>query len=107
MIPLFLLLMFQPTPGTVTVTSTVVATAGEVVCTMSLANEIVHVDCNVGSVQHVHVSDNKPVPGNVSGYVGSLQSGADNITWMVKQAATGDPISWQVSANGIFKSGVF
>lgn len=101
-----------PPPGTVSVSTNVVATAGtdtntQVVCTFSIASGIVHADCNVGAAQHVHTSDNKPVPGNANGYIGSMNANNNAITWLIQQPTAAGPINWQIAANGTTKSGSF
>ena len=101
----------QTPAGTVTVTTAVVATAGtdaatQVICTLALSSGVVHADCKVGGTS-VQSSDSKPLPGDKNGYVGSVTANSNSVTWMLQQPDAAGPISWQIAANGITKSGTF
>jgi len=93
-------------PGSVTVTNTVTAVAGPVTCTLSNPSPpAFSMMCSAGSGALMK-QDATPAIGPTSGIVGSFNVGPDAITWIVKQEVAGT-VTWQVSANGVLKTGTF
>lgn len=99
------------TTGTVaqTSTSSVIGTAGTVICTLTNSTPAlpsgVHVVCtNAGA--SVLVMDSV-VPTGTNGMVGSFGLTGNTVTWIVNQPTAGGPWAWQMAANGAGKSGTF
>lgn len=104
-----------PVPGVVNVSTTVTATAGasgdsnRITCVLTPGTPgsgAVGSACSVGSVL-IQSSDNRPVPGVLNGWVGSVTVGNNSVTWLLKQPAAGGPITWEIAANGVMKTGTF
>lgn len=96
-----------PTPGTFIVSTNVVATAGQLACTYSIAAGKVTTTCKVGTVNVLVGAEFTPVPGNTNGYVGSMAIAGDNITWVLKQPVAAGPIQWDIAANSVSRTGTF
>jgi hypothetical protein len=101
----------QSPVGTVTLstTSSVVGTAGAVVCTLSNTTPTlpsgVHVACTIGGAS-VLVMDSV-VPTGTNGMVGSFGSAGNTVTWLVNQPTGQTSYAWQMAANGVLKTGTF
>lgn len=95
------------TAGSVDITSTITATAGSLVCigtpTIAASVSTMHMRCSEGATV-LHESDyTVTAPGSV---VYSIGRGADTITWLLTKGNPA-PDQWQVSANGVSKTGNF
>lgn len=110
---LLLLLIASVAPaqtGTVSqsTTSSVVGTAGTLVCTLTNTTPAlptgVHVVC-ANSGASVLVMD-AAIPVGPNGIVGSMTLTGNSVTWSITQPVVG-PYSWQMAANGVAKSGTF
>ena len=111
MFPILAVSLMAQSTGTVVVTTSISAVAGtdpatQVSCLLTPASGNVHVTCSVAG-SSVHTSDNKSVPGNANGYVGSVVANGNSVTWLIQQPVAAGPINWQVAANGVMKQGSF
>lgn len=106
------LLLFAATasaqaPGTVDVASAITATAGTLSCvgtaTVGQTTSLMHLKCSEGSTV-LHEGDYTVTsPGST---VYSIGRGQNMIVWLLtKGSAT--PDQWQVTANGVGRSGTF
>lgn len=97
----------QAPTGSVDIAATITATAGTLVCvgTPSVASAAsnMHMKCSDAQAL-LHESDYLVAsPGSV---VYSIGRGANTITWLLTKGGA-VPDQWQVSANGVSKSGNF
>lgn len=96
------------TLGTITktTTTTVTAVAGGVTCVFTSQTPAlptgVSVQCTGGGASY-HSSGTVPV-GNASGLVGDFTASGDSVTWILTQAS-GQPIQYQIAANGKMDTG--
>jgi hypothetical protein len=97
-----------PPPGTVAVSATITATAGTLVCTatasVAATASTMHMKCVDGAdVVLPDIDFVVKAPGSTT-Y--SVQRGGNTITWLLTK---GNPVpdQWQVTANGVMKSGTF
>jgi hypothetical protein len=109
LIALLALCAAAQTPGTITIGTTVVATAGSgagsVSCTFSNpASPTVHTACTSGTA--TLSQDSTPAVGSTNGAVGSFVNGSNNVTWIIQQPTAGS-VTWQIAANGTSKTGTF
>lgn len=103
---LFISTLVAQQPGSVTVTNTITAVAGPVTCTLSNPSPpAFSMACSAGSGALMK-QDATPAIGPASGIAGSFNVGPDAVTWIVKQEVAGT-VTWQVSANGVLKTGNF
>lgn len=98
----------QAPTGTVQVAASITATAGTLVCTgtasVAATTSTMHLKCVDGSDAVLpEVDFTVSAPGST---VYSIQRGANVVTWTLSK---GNPIpdQWQVTANGVMKSGTF
>ena len=106
-------LLGQAPPGSITVTTTVVAAAPagqasgtQVSCTFSNANRpSIHTTCALGGTIYL-VEDATPAVGSTNGTVGSFTVGTNAVTWILQQPTAGN-VTWQIAANGTSQSGTF
>jgi hypothetical protein len=98
--------LFSQTPGTITTTAQVVATAGDVTCTgkPGSAADSVDVTCSVGG-EVVFSTAVSPKVGSTSGIVLGLTHGQNSITMLLRKISATALTQWEVSANGVVKSG--
>jgi hypothetical protein len=97
----------QPPAGTITTTSlsTIIGTAGTIICTFTNPSPpAFHAVCVAGAASMTQ--DVTPAIGATSGAVGSMNAAPNAITWVVQQPTTG-VLTWQIAANGTAKSGTF
>lgn len=100
----------QSSGGTVTqsTTSSVIGTAGPLVCTLTNSSPAlpsgVHVVC-INNGASVLVMDSA-IPVGQNGMVGSMALGGNIVTWIVQQLTAGT-FTWQMAANGVGRSGTF
>ena len=104
------IVMAQAPAGTITVSNVVTATAGTISCILSNQSPAlasgVHMVCAAGGVTRL-VMDTVVAPGSTNGSVGSYTEAGASVTWILTQGTVTSPISWQVAANGVGKSGTF
>lgn len=98
--------------GTVSISTVITATAGAdpataVVCVATpKPPNVMGVQCKVNGAV-VLDSTNTVIVGNPAGVVVSYTFGANIVTWLLKQVAPSDVPAWEVSANGVRKTGSF
>lgn len=90
-------------------TSSVVGTAGTLICTLSNSTPSlpsgVHVVCTVSGT--VALTLDSVVPTGTNGLVGSFANAGNTVTWLVNQPTGQATFSWQMAANGSAKIGTF
>lgn len=104
---LFSASLLAQSPGIVTVTGQVAATAGTVSCTGKPGEatpKTVDVSCTVNGTLSFATTVSPPV-GSTSGVILSCGHNGDNVTLMLKQPTAAGPVEWSVTANGTMKSG--
>ena len=104
-----LLLMAQTPPGTVTVSTTITATAGTgataVSCVLTNASGTGAISCSVNGAV-VQTAQTVPMP-VAAGSVVSYTANSNSVTWILQPGTVAGAINWAVAANGVQKSGTF
>lgn len=94
--------------GTVSVSANITATAGALVCTgtatVGPTSSVMHMKCVDGSAVVIPDTDYPVVAPGATTI--SVSRGTNSVTWILTK---GNPVpdQWQVTANGVTKSGTF
>lgn len=104
---LFVAVVLAQTPGTVVVASNITATAGSLICvgtaTVGATTSTMQLKCSEGSVVLIDYPFTVTASGST---LYSIGRGANTITWLLTKGNP-TPDQWQVTANGVARSGTF